>query len=159
MSEPYLATYLSDHLAGSVVAIKLLEDLEKSYADAVASDLGELKVDILEDIAELEGLMKRLGVSASLPRKAGAWLVEKAGELKMRWDDPEAGAPRLFQSLEILSIGIEGKRCLWLALSSASTDNAALRGPDYARLERRALDQRQRAETMRLQAAQSALRA
>jgi len=34
MNDPYLATYLNDHLAGAVTALELVEQLEKAHAGA-----------------------------------------------------------------------------------------------------------------------------
>jgi hypothetical protein len=56
--------------------------------------------------------MARLGVPTSAPRRAAAWLAEKLTELKLRLDDPSGGALRLMETLEAVSVGIEGKRLL-----------------------------------------------
>src|SRR5205085_7785795 len=67
MSDQHLATYLNDHLAGSVVALELLEHLEKAHAGTdVARFVAALRADIEADRGELEALMQRLHVSASL---------------------------------------------------------------------------------------------
>lgn len=49
--------------------------------------------------------MKALNIDQSRMRKASAWLAEKFTELKLRFDDPKAGALLLFESLEALSLG------------------------------------------------------
>jgi hypothetical protein len=103
--------------------------------------------------------MDRLGVAESPTRKASAWLAEKVTELKLVVDDPANGDLRLFESLEALSLGIEGKRALWLALSSAAEVALELRVADYGRLARRAEEQRSRVEAVRLEVAKRALRA
>jgi hypothetical protein len=158
MSAKHLGTYLNDHLSGSVVALELLGHLEAAYAGtAICPFLAELKADIVVDRQELDRLMTRLRIASSPPRKAAAWLAEKVSELKLRLDDPAAGALRLLEGLEALSLGIEGKRGLWLALAAAGEDSVCLQGPDYIRLEQRAADQRRRVENMRLQAAKEAL--
>ena len=159
MTSPYLATYLHDHLAGSTVAIELLEHLEKSYSDTeLASHCGRLREDITADRAELESLMGRLGIAVGTLRSAVAWLGEKAVRLKLRVDDSSGGAFRLLESIELVATGIEGKRSLWLALAAASEAFLELRGPDYDRLVERAVEQRQRIEPARLNAARAALR-
>src|SRR5207249_4197585 len=106
---------------------------------------------------ELEALMARLKISASPMRKVGAWLAEKMTQLKLKLDDPAGGALHLFESLEGLAIGIEGKRLLWRALATAASTAPDLRGTDYERLEQRADEQRRRVETLRLDAARAAL--
>src|SRR5437868_634097 len=101
MSDQYVATYLSDHLAGSVAALELLERLEKAHAGTPTGDfVAALRSDIAADRQELTALMARLHVAASPPRKAAAWLADKMTELKLRLDDPAGGALRLLQALE-----------------------------------------------------------
>ena len=158
MAEDYIATYLNDHLAGSVVAVELMENLETVYAgQPIADFIAKLRADIEVDIRELEDLMGQLQVSESRTRKASAWLTEKFTQLKLRLDDPTHGDLRLFESLEALSLGIEGKRSLWLALSAAAELSPQLRIADYQRLQRRAEQQRARVEEQRLELARKAL--
>ena len=159
MADDHIATYLNDHLAGSVVAIELMENLEAAYeGKAIARFIAQLRSEVEADRKELEDLMSRLKVSESRTRKASAWLTEKFTELKLRRDDPARGDLRLFESLEALSLGIEGKRSLWLALSAAADVSPALRIVDYPRLIQRAEEQRRRAEAERLAVAKAALK-
>ena len=158
MAEDYIATYLNDHLAGSVVAVELMENLETVYAGRPIADfIAKLRADIEVDILELEALMGQLQISESRTRKASAWLTEKFTQLKLRLDDPAHGDLRLFESLEALSLGIEGKRSLWLALSAAAELSPQLRIADYQRLQQRAEEQRARVEDQRLELARKAL--
>ena len=158
MANEHLATYLNDHLAGSVVALELLEHLEAEHANTPVADFfSKLRADIAADRQELETLMERLQIAESRTRKASAWLAEKVTALKLRLDDPSEGDLRLFESLEALSLGIEGKRSLWLALSTAAKDTPALRLVDYECLTKRAEEQRSRVEAMRLETARTAL--
>jgi hypothetical protein len=159
MADEHIATYLNDHLAGSVVAIELMENLESVYAETPIADfIAKLRVDVESDRRELESLMNNLEISESRPRKASAWLTEKFTELKLRFDDSSSGDLRLFESLEALSLGIEGKRSLWLALAAAAQVSSRLRIADYDRLRQRAEEQRARVETKRLDAAKAALK-
>lgn len=158
MADDYIATYLNDHLAGSVVAVELMENLETVYAgQPIADFIAKLRADIEVDILELEALMGQLQISESRTRKASAWLTEKFTQLKLRLDDPTHGDLRLFESLEALSLGIEGKRSLWLALSAAAELSPQLRIADYQRLQQRAEEQRARVEDQRLELARKAL--
>lgn len=160
MGNEHLATYLNDHLAGSVAALELLTHLEAAYAGTpVEPFLSELRADVAADSQELEALMGRLHVSENLPRKAVAWLTEKVTQLKLRLDDPTGGALRLLEALEAVAIGIEGKQALWRALAATAENAPWLQVVDYERLIQRAEDQRRRVETMRLDAAKAALTA
>jgi hypothetical protein len=152
-----LATYLNDHLAGSVVALELLDHLERDGAGTgQASILAGVHADIEADRQELEAFMAQLGITVSAPRKAAGWLVEKLSEIKLHLDDAGNGALRRLEALETVSLGIAGKEALWHALAAAAEDAPDLNGLDYARLARRAESQRAVVESLRLRAAKEA---
>ena len=159
MANDHIATYLNDHLAGSVVAVELMQDLEAAYVEAsIATFIAGLRAEVEADVQELKRIMSRLEISESRTRKASAWLTEKFTELKLRLDDPVHGNLRLFESLEALSLGIEGKKGLWQALAAAAEVTPGLQIADYEALKNRAEDQRSRVETKRLEAAKATLK-
>ncbi len=156
MANKHLATYLNDHLAGSVTAVELLTSLEASQANmGIGRFLAELRTEVEADQQELESLMERLQIQVSRPRQAAAWLSEKITKLKLKLDDPNDGTLYLLEALEILTVGIEGKRGLWCALAAAAVPG--LQQSDYAYLTLRAEDQHQQVELARLTAAKMAL--
>lgn len=158
MPNEHLATYLNDHLAGSVLALELLETLAAAHADTpLGSYFNKLKSEIAADRQTLTDFMGRLEISESKTRKVSAWFAEKLTELKLRMDDPAAGELRLFESLEALSLGIEGKRSLWLALAALSRETPALPAMNYEVLLARAREQRDGVESLRLEVALRAL--
>ncbi len=158
MASEHIATYLNDHLAGSVAAVELLQHLEETHAGTeVGRFVAELQTEVEADRRELKTLMGRLNIDESVTRKATAWLAGKVTEIKLRLDDSEGGELRLFESLEALSLGIEGKRLLWLALAEAAVSTPALRLLDYERLAGRAEKQRNQVEERRLEASKKAL--
>ncbi|MDQ2856246.1 MAG: hypothetical protein M3R68_07955 [Acidobacteriota bacterium] len=158
MADEHLATYLNDHLAGSVLALELLEHLESTHAHSwLRHFFSQLHAEVATDRDVLEGFMDALKISQSRTRKASAWLAEKMTELKLRIDDPQGGPLRLFESLEALSLGIEGKRSLWIALRAAAEKSPELRIIDYERLIERADEQRARVEKVRIDTAREAL--
>lgn len=160
MAHDHLATYLNDHLAGAVAALQLLEHLERAHSGTrVARALSELRAEIAADRETLESLMTRLHVTESRPRKATAWLAERLGWLKLQLDDSGHGAFRLFESLEAVSLGIDGKLALWRTLAAVAPAVPDVSGLDYETLMRRATEQHGRAEALRLQAALAALAA
>ena len=159
MANEALAAYLNDHLAGSVAALELLGSLEgEREGTADAAVLARLRADIEEDREVLGPLMERLGIAASKPRQATAWVAEKLVDLKLRLDDPGHGALRRLEALETVSLGIEGKRLLTLALSAAAAMAPELSGSEAALawLGRRAEEQRAMVETLRIEAAREA---
>jgi hypothetical protein len=157
VSRDTLKTYLNDHLAGSVMAIELAErTMRENEGGPVAARLAPLVEQIREDQTVLKGVIERLGTGESSLKKAGAWLAEKAGRVKLGGTDEPGELPRL-ELLEMLSMGIHGKRALWRALRVVAARYEELRGVDLDLLERRAIEQHDEVEKMRLEAAKAAL--
>jgi hypothetical protein len=157
MSDGHLATYLNDHLAGSEVALDLLEHLRRLVPGApVGQFAAELQAEIVADRQDLEALMARLEIAQSRTRKVAAWVGEKFTELKLLLDDRKGGALRLLEIWDALSLGIEGKRLLWHTLASAVDGRPELAGIDLKKLGKRAEDQRRKVEVKRLEAAKAA---
>lgn len=153
-----LPSYLNNHLAGSVAALELLDRLIKTYPeDARASFFLILRHEIEQDRCALQDLMKQLGAEESTTRKAGAWIVEKLMGATMQPGDTSDGQLGLLLALETLVLGITGKQALWRALAAASEDIRPLAGVDYAALEKRAMNQRDRVEGERIHVARLAL--
>ena len=158
MSKDHLATYLNDHLAGSHLAVEILDHLS-AETPGLSAILTGLKAEIEEDREHLKRLMARQQIEESRVRQAGGWVAERLAELKLVVDDDAKGRLRRLERLEALSLGIEGKIALWRALDAAARTNAELAGTDYERLIQRGQDQRARVETLRLHAAREALAA
>jgi hypothetical protein len=104
----------------------------------------------------LRNLIQKLGAEESAIRKAGAWVAEKFSRIKVGDLDDSAG---LLQALEALALGITGKRLLWRSLAAITPNFAALQGTDFGELEKRAQEQFERVETLRLEMAREAFRA
>lgn len=159
MTSKHLATYLNDHLAGSSGLLELLDHVSSARAGREIEQLAKsLYSDVLADRKELEELMSRLQIAQSTPRKMSAWLAEKMAQIKLHFDDRGGGAFWLLEAAEAISVGVEGKRLLWISLSTTAESTPPLRGPDYDHLIRRAEEQRTRVEPTRRQAAGEALR-
>ena len=151
-----LHTYLNDHLAGSVAAIELLDKLiEQHSEDRFAKTFRDWRTEIQADQETLRKLIQKLGAEESAMRKAGAWVAEKFSRIKVGDVDDSAG---LLQALEALALGISGKRLLWRSLGAIAPNFAALQGMDFGALEKRAQDQFERVETLRLEMAREAFR-
>jgi hypothetical protein len=157
MSSTILTTYLNDHLAGSVAALELLDLLSTSRPTSDHHQFTALRAEIEEDQRVLQQLLERLGAKESRVRKAAAWLTEKMGQAKLKFDDPGSGDLQTLEALETLGLGIQGKMGLWRALSAVAGTVPEIGGLDYPRLQQRAKDQFDRVEQLRLQAARSAL--
>jgi hypothetical protein len=157
VSREHLATYLNDHLSGSIAAIEILDHLCEEATD-IRPFLVGLKKDIEADQQVLVDLMARLDIQQSRIRKAGVWLAEQFVEAKLEVDDRSGGGLRRLERLESLALGIDGKLVLWRSLEAVSLVDDRLRGPDYVQLADRAREQRAEFETLRVEAARSALR-
>jgi hypothetical protein len=158
MSKEHLSTYLNDHLAGSNLAVEILNHLISETLN-LSGSLTALKTEIEEDREQLKSLMANQHIEESRVRKAGGWIAERLAELKLEVDDEATGRLRRLERLEALAIGIDGKIALWAALDAAASSDTELKGIDYERLTQRGRDQRARVETLRVQAAREALAA
>jgi hypothetical protein len=154
-----IKAYLNHHLAATVADLEALEHLEAAEKGTpMAPVFTALRADGEADRRVLEDLMTRLKVSESETQKAAAWLGEKVSRALQPLNKKSAGALHLLLTLEGLILGLEGRRALWLALSVAGQEIDALQGIDYQILVKRAENQRERVEKLRLDAARKALR-
>ena len=146
-----LASYLNDHLAGSVSALELIahwahDQKGKSLGDFFAETEKEIKAD--QDV--LRDVMRSLGVEESKVRKAGAWAAEKLGRARLIIAGDEPGSLGLVLTLEGIIMGVTGKKLMWRAL--AATNLPQLNGYDFEELQRRAEQQIERTEAERMRA-------
>ena len=158
MSREALTTYLKDHLAGSVAAVELLDFLIGLHGGSSREEvLTKLRIEVEEDQNVLRRLLNQAGGSESTVRRAAAWLTEKLGQIKLKVDDPGSGQLQVLEGLETLELGIQGKLALWRALAAAADGIPQIRDLDLTTLERRARDQIDRVQGLRLEVARLAL--
>lgn len=149
MSAHHLDTYLNDHLAASVTAIDMLAHVAEKRSGAVdTSTILRIKHDVEEDRATLEVLMQRLGIDHSHARKAVGWLAERFTRLKLAADDPDHHEFRAFETIQLISLGVEGKLSLWKSLAAVAPTDPVLSTVDFATLMARAHEQRGLLEPM-----------
>jgi hypothetical protein len=155
----HLSIYLNDHLAGSTTIVNLLGDLLRTGPGD--NDVGEfltaLRSDITADRATLAGIMQMLQIDKHRRRTATAWLGEKLGRRKFRLDDSENASLHLLEALELVEVGIEGKRELWRSLAATADQLKPLKGINFDHLIQRAEEQHDRVETVRVRIAKTAL--
>lgn len=155
MAHKNLSVYLNDHLAGSVAALELLAVLEAELADSKAVvAIASVRSDIETEQQQLKALMQRLEITRSPTRQAVGWLGEKITQLKLRMDDADSGDLRLFEMLEVVTLGIQGKRGMWLALGVAAVPG--FEDVDYEGLVQRSEEQHRQMEALRLATAKIA---
>jgi hypothetical protein len=151
-----LATYLADHLAGSVHAIEVLKAMKEQHS---TDPLGEFAEDILKEVeadrAILQSLAERVGTGSSGVKEIASWISEKISRLKLRRSSQyDLGT---FEALEFLVLGIHGKLVLWNALAVLAPTDSRLNNVDFKHLADRAEIQRDQVDQRRLQLAREAL--
>jgi hypothetical protein len=130
-----LIAYLRDHLSGSDVAVAVVHRLVSTDHRAADRPLFQrLANEFEEDRSVVRAVLNELGASGrSIKRAAG---VASGAMLSVT----AAGAPgelSLLRTLEGLSIGVQGKRCMWRALQNVT----AAGGMDFLALEAKAIRQ------------------
>jgi hypothetical protein len=152
-----LGTYLNDHLGGAHAGVEMARQLQDEIqGEPEAEGLGRLAEEIEEDLDTLRGLVDAIGSTSHPIKQAAGWVAEKAHRLGVA--EARTGSPHLTRLLqaESLSLGVEGKHGLWLALIEVAPSYPQLAAVDFQRLVDRALDQRRRLEVVRLAAARRA---
>jgi hypothetical protein len=153
MNRDNLITYLNDHLAGSVLAIEMIEStLEGDEQNRLQALLAPLLTELREDQSALQGIIDGIGKESSA-KKISGWLAEKAARIKL--SDAGDDLSRL-ETLELLLLGIRGKLALWTTLQEISQADRRLGAWDYAALQQRARQQMERVEAERIAAARQA---
>jgi hypothetical protein len=130
-----LIAYLRDHLSGSDVAVAVVHRLVSTDHSAADRPLFQrLAKEFEDDRSVVRAVLNELGASKrSIKRAAG---VASGAMLSMT----AGGAPgelSFFRTLEALSIGVQGKRCMWRALQNFPAPS----GMDFVELEAKAIRQ------------------
>ena len=152
-----LAIYLNDHLAGATLGVELARRLRASNRDdpELGPVLAEICTEIEADRETLKAVMDRLGVSRGKLKPLIAVLGERMGRLKLNGRLRDYSPLSRFEELEMLQVGVAGKRRLWVALEH--THSADLSNFDLGALAERATEQLRRLEALHLKAAALAL--
>jgi hypothetical protein len=155
MSEP-LVTYLNDHLGGAQIAIQLLEGRRDRHNNQRFRGFARLLLPEIEaDDRTLRTIAEKIDAGTGVAKQVGGWLLEKVSRLKLG----HTGSTdfEMFESLELLALGIHGKLCLWKALQAASRRDPRLREYNFAEFIGRAEQQYNKVESQRLDLAQIVL--
>ena len=154
MDSRLIGIYLNDHLAGATGGLELARRAHgTNRGTEFEAPLARLLDEIAEDRAALVDVMVRLGVARDPVKVWAVWLAEKCGRLKLNGRIAGYSPLSRVVELEVLALGVEGKRGLWRALAAVAADDARLAGVDLAALGRRAERQRRLIERERLRAA------
>jgi hypothetical protein len=149
-----LAIYLNDHLAGSTGGLELARRaLGANRGTPFEAPLERLATEIAEDREALIEVMDRLGVARDPLKVVAGWAAEKVGRLKLNGRIAGYSSLSRVVELEVLGLGVEGKRAMWRALGDVAAGDTRLEGVDLGGLTRRAERQRRLIEQQRLRAA------
>ena len=156
LDKKLLGIYLNDHLAGATVGVNLAKRACKANRD---NDFGRflerLHDEIEEDRATLRELMRSVGVGEDRVKRVVPFFAERAGRLKLNGSLFKYSPLSRLVELEALSLGVEGKLCLWVNLAELPQEGG-LEDFDLRALADRARDQRKRLEEQRIEAARIA---
>lgn len=152
-----LAIYLNDHLAGATAGVELARRLRASNEDdrEFGPALAEICTEVEADRETLKAVMDRLGVGQGKLKPAAAVLGERLGRLKLNGRLWGYSPLSRLDELELLQIGVVGKRRLWRALEHTHAEDLA--GFELGPLAERASEQLRRLEALHLKAAVRAL--
>jgi hypothetical protein len=159
MADDPIHVYLNDHLAGATAGVELVKQAAERHDGELGEFFARLADEINADYNTLTSLMDQMGAHASGAKEVLAKAGSSVSETKFSgesMDDPQFGT---FLTLETLSIGVEGKRCMWKALNVVSDQYPELASADVGTLIERAQSQRDRLEEKTLELAGSALSA
>lgn len=138
-----MAAYLNDHLAGAMMGVDLAKSCHARHQGTPLGDfLGQLVDDIEADREALEELMARLGAERSQVKRATGWVAEKLSRVALAPQVTGSAEASSLLQVEALSLGIEGKHDLWLALQAVAEEDEQLGGADLGVLAERARSQR-----------------
>ena len=118
-----LGDYLREHLSGSDAAIHVVDRLRHAHDRADERVLfARLFEEFQEERQVVRALVTQLGESPFSVKRIAGKVTGSIVETIVRTHDDDLS---LFRALEALSIGVQGKRCLWRSLQSL--DSAAAR--------------------------------
>ena len=155
-----LTGYLNDHLAGAAAGIQLAERCrDRDPESELGHVLHALLIEIQHDREVLERVIRVLGGSPNMIKRATALGAERVSSLRMSLPmiGPGSRESARLEEIEVLSLGIEGKRLMWAALAQLSSTDERLSEFPFPDLKRRARSQRDRLERFRLRLATEAL--
>jgi hypothetical protein len=152
-STAMLEVYLNDHLAGATAGVDLAERIRAANEGTPLADfLAGLGPDIAADKASLEGIMQRLGISASQVKQLAGKVLEKLSRARLSDRITGGASVTRLMELETLSLGIEGKLSLWRSLQQVAGTRPGLDKVELVTLADRAVAQRAGVEPHRLAA-------
>lgn len=149
----FLAIYLRDQLALGVTWRAVARRArDNNKGTPLGAALAEVADAIAEDVRTFEAIMRALGVRPNPAKVVLASVAERFGRLKRNGRWLSYSPLSRFLELEILAMGIEGKKILWSTLGELAGLRERLPGTDFDELLARAARQRETLEPFRREA-------
>ncbi|SFO56316.1 hypothetical protein SAMN05216207_108913 [Pseudonocardia ammonioxydans] len=149
----YLKIYLNDQLALGVVWRQLARRAQRSNRDTPLGDaLARVATGIAEDVETFRSLMRQAGIRPSRMKPGAAVAAERLGRLKLNGRLADYSPLSRFTELEMLTMGIEGKKQLWTTLRDLAGLATQLPDVDFDQLIERAAAQKAELEPHRVRA-------
>ncbi|HEX5762667.1 MAG TPA: hypothetical protein VFY04_06055 [Solirubrobacterales bacterium] len=146
----FLRIYMNDQLA---LGIAWREVAKRAQGENEGTPLGEalrhVATGISEDVESFEAMMERLGFGRDRVKTGAAMVAERVGRLKLNGQVRGYSPLSRFAELDLLAMGIEGKKILWANLRDLGDLKSRLPDVDFDELIRRAQAQRDELEPFR----------
>lgn len=153
-----LRIYLNDHLAGAAGGVALAGRLVHSYRGTTEqAALERLAGDVVADRDSLLAIVGSLGLPRTYYKEAVALAGERLGRLKLNGSIVKRSLLSFVVELEMMTLGVTGKRSGWRSLRELSESDARLNSAQLDELIRRADDQLEVLEELRIRAVKAAL--
>ncbi len=118
-----LGLYLSDHLTGATGGQARIERMAEAFADTpVSADISRVSAEIGQERDFLQRLIHDLGVRQRPHRQAAAWLVERAGRLKLNGRIVRRSPMTMVLESELMRAAILAKLGGWQTLEELAPD-------------------------------------
>jgi hypothetical protein len=151
--EQFLGIYLNDQLAMGFAWRELAKRSAHNNRGTEAGEaLSRVAVGIAEDVSTFQDIMRRLGVPVNRVKTGLAVAAERLGRLKLNGRLGSYSPLSRFEELEILAMGIDGKKQLWTTLRDLAGLADRLPDVDFDELIDRAAAQRAEIELFRVAA-------
>ncbi|MEO7099355.1 MAG: hypothetical protein ABI162_08330 [Luteolibacter sp.] len=150
--------YLNDHLAGATGAVRLIQELADKAENTVDREFFErLQEEVESDRVLLQDLLAVIGAEPSAALKLAGNVSVRISFMKLAWEGFKPGQLGMYEALEVLALGIQGKCLLWRMLHELIHWFPEWDDADFEKLELDATRQRDQVESYRIREGLKAL--
>lgn len=156
----YLAIYMNDQLALGVLWREIARRSQRANEGSeLGAALERVATEIAEDVETFEDIMRRVELPRTPAKPLLAIVGERVGRLKFNGQLSGYSPLSRFEELDVLVMGIDGKRVLWATLRDLAGLGTRLPDVDFDELIERARRQLALLEPFHAEAGRAALAA